>query len=166
MNIYIPPSNRTAKTNTVKTAVSSAKANGLVVTVSLRDTKSEDQTEAESALPQIWHLDITNNGVPVTDFAGSPVKAVFPFTVPENWGNPAEIPENSLYAVFTDENGGLAAYSAQYDPETGEITFDAEQTGDFIIVKFAYSDEPFTEDFYRALAELEEIRLFLAYLGD
>lgn len=158
--------NRTARINTVKTAVASAKANGLVVTVSLRDTKSEDQSEAEPALPQIWHLDITNNGVPVTDFAGSPVKVLFPFTVPENWGNPAEIPENSLYAVFADENGGLAAYSAQYDPKTGEITFDAEQTGDFIIVKFAYSDEPFTENFYRALAELEEIRLFLAYLRD
>jgi hypothetical protein len=91
---------------------------------------------------------------------------VFPFTVPETWRDPAKIANGSLYAVFTDENGKLTAYSAEYDPETGEITFDAEQTGDFIIVKFAYSDEPFTEDFYRALAELEEIRLFLAYLGD
>jgi hypothetical protein len=91
---------------------------------------------------------------------------VFPFTVPESWGDPAKIANGSLYAVFTDENGKLTAYSAEYDPETGEVSFESEQTGDFVIVRFAYEDEPFTEDFYRALAELEEIQLFLAALRD
>ena len=46
------------------------------------------------------------------------------------------------------------------------MTFESELTGDFVIVQFAYEDEPFTEDFYRALADLEEIRLFLAELRE
>ena len=60
----------------------------------------------------------------------------------------------------------MKAYNAHYDTEAGEISFEANQTGDFVIVQFKYEDEPFTEDFYRELAETEEIKAFLAALHD
>lgn len=158
--------NRTVRTKTVKAAVSSAKSNGLVVTVTPVERNTDEQNKADPKAPQIWHLDITNAGVPATDLSGNPVRAVFPLAVPESWGEPATIADDSLYAVFADENEKLTAYSAEYDPETAEVSFESEQTGDFVIVQFAYDDEPFTEEFYRKLADLEEIQLFLADLKE
>ena len=86
--------------------------------------------------------------------------------IPVLLGDPAKIDNDSLYAVFADESGNLTAYSAEYDPEAGEVSFETEQTGDFVIAKFEYEDKPFTEDFYRKLADLEEIRLFLASIKE
>ena len=152
------------KSKSVKAPVSSVNADGLVVTISPVDQNTEEQNQADPKSPQIWRLDVTREGVPVTDMTGNPVRAVFPFDLPESWGDPAKIADNSLYAVFADENGSLTAYSAEYDPETGEVSFEPEQTGYFVIVQFEYGDKPFTYDFYRALADLEEIRLFLKFL--
>ena len=157
---------KTLRTNTGTTYVSSVSAGKLVVTVSPVVQNAEEQNKADPKCPQIYKLAVTNAGVPVTDLRGNPVKAAFPFTVPESWGDPAKIANDSLYAVFADEDENLTAYSAEYDPEAGEVSFESEQTGDFVIVQFAYEDEPFTEDFYRALADLEEIRLFLAELRE
>ena len=157
---------KTLRTNTGTTSVSSFSAGKLVVTVSPVVQNAEEQNKADPKCPQIYKLAVTNTGVPVTDLRGNPVKAAFPFTVPESWGDPAKIAYDSLYAVFADEDENLTAYSAEYDPEAGEVSFESEQTGDFVIVQFAYEDEPFTEDFYRALADLEEIRLFLAELRE
>ena len=124
------------------------------------------ENKADPKLPQIYQLDVTNAGIPVTDLKGNPVKVTFPFTVPESWGDPEKITNDSLYAVFADETDNLTAYSAEYDSETGEISFESEQTGDFVIVRFEYEDEPFTDDFYHALADLEEIQLFLSLLRE
>lgn len=156
--------NKAARTSAVN--VSAGKAAGLVVTVSLLETGTEAPYEVNPETPQIMHLDVTYAETPVTDLNGNPVRASFPFTVPESWGDPAGIAGNNLYAVFADENDTLTAYNAQYDTGTGEISFEAEQTGDFVIVQFKYEDEPFTEDFYRELAETEEIKAFLAALHD
>ena len=136
------------------------------MTVSTVEQNTEDQNAVNKKLPQIWHLDVTDSGVHVTDLSENPIKAVLPFTIPENWGDPAKIDNDSLYAVFADESGNLTAYSAEYDPEAGEVSFETEQTGDFVIAKFEYEDKPFTEDFYRKLADLEEIRLFLASIKE
>ncbi|MBR3124006.1 MAG: hypothetical protein IKF42_01035, partial [Mogibacterium sp.] len=152
------------KSKAVKAPVSSVNAGGLIVTISPVDQNTKEQNQADPKSPQIWRLDVTGEGVPVTDLTGKPVRAVFPFDFPESWGDPAKIADNSLYAVFADENGSLTAYSAEYDPETGEVSFESEQAGDFVIVQFEYGDKPFTEDFYRALADLEEIRLFQEFL--
>lgn len=157
---------KTVKTKTGKALVSSVNDNGLVVTVSPVVKNTEEQNKADPKLPQIYQLDVTNAGIPVTDLKGNPVKVTFPFTVPESWGDPEKITNDSLYAVFADENDNLTAYSAEYDSETGEISFESEQTGDFVIVQFAYEDEPFTDDFYHALADLEEIQLFLSLLRE
>ena len=148
------------------TVASAVRADGLIVTVTLRELISQELLEKKQELPQIWQLAVTEGGIPVTDLTGNPVTVRFPFEAPEVWGDPAKIPEGSLYAVFADEDGKLTAYSAQYNPETGEIWFDAEKTGDFVIVRFDYEKEPFTEDFYRALAELKEIREFLVALAE
>ena len=154
------------KTNTGNAFVSSASTGSLVVTVSPVVQNAEEQNKADPKIPQIYKLAVTNAGVPVTDLSGNPVKVSFPFTIPESWGNPEKIANGSLYAVFADEDEKLTAYSAAYDAETGEVSFESEQTGDFVIVQFAYEDDPFTEDFYRLLADLAEIRLFLADLKE
>lgn len=133
---------------------------GLVVSIALRELTAEEAARYPE-MPQIWQLSITDDGTPVTDLSGVPVKVTFPFSVPEDWGDPAEIDKDSIYAVFADENE-LSAYKAEYDPETGEVSFEAEQTGEFVIIQFKYEDEPFTEDFYKALVELKEVKDFLA----
>jgi hypothetical protein len=157
---------KTVRTSDGKITVTSVSTGGLVVTVSTVEQNTEDQNAVNKKLPQIWHLDVTDSGVHVTDLSENPIKAVLPFTIPENWGDPAKIDNDSLYAVFADESGNLTAYSAEYDPEAGEVSFETEQTGDFVIAKFEYEDMPFTEDFYRKLADLEEIRLFLASIKE
>lgn len=141
-------------------------SDGFAVTVSLREPVKDDVAETDTEAPQIWQLTVTKAGMPVTDLAGNTVRASFPFEAPEAWGNLAEIADDSLYAVFADENGVLTAYEAQYDSETGQVWFDAEQTGDFVIVRLAYEEEPYTEDFYRTLSGLEEIQSFLAVLEE
>lgn len=152
-----------AKADSART-VSAVNDDGLLVSVSLMELTDED-AENYPDMPQIWQLSITDGGKPVTDLSGDPVKVTFPFTIPEDWGDPAEIDEDSLYAVFADDNE-LTAYKAEYDPETGEVSFETEQTGDFVIVQFKYEDEPFTEEFYKALAELKEIKDFLAVIEE
>ena len=141
-------------------------ADGLTVTVSLREDRDGQSSELSADLPQIYTLSVTKDGVPVFDLAGTTVKVIFPFAVPAAWGEPGTITEGTLYAVFADEEGVLTAYAAEYDPVTGEISFESEQTGDFVIVRSAYKEEPFTEEFYRALEELEEVREFLVTLRE
>jgi hypothetical protein len=134
-------------------------------------------SSAGKETPQIWQLEVTNNGTPVTDLTGKAAAVKFPFTVPDSWGDPAKLDNGILYAVFADgkdtltANGtkadgkeALTAYRAEYDAKTGEISFEAEQTGRFVIVKFDYEDEPFTEDFYRELAQQEDVKAFLEVL--
>ena len=116
-------------------------------------------------MPKIWQLNITDDGAPVTELSGAPLKVTIPFTIPESWGDPAEVDSDSLYAVFADEDE-LTAYKAEYDPETGEVSFETEQSGYFVIVQFKYPDKPFTEDFYKSLAELKEIKDFLAVMKE
>ena len=94
------------------------------------------------------------------------MKVVIPFTLPESWGDPADIAEGTLYAVFANESGELTAYSAQYDQQTGEISFETEQTGDFVIVQFDSEEEEFSDAFYSALEQQEDIKLFLEVLKE
>ncbi len=150
-----------ADSGKIVSAVSNA---GFVVSVSVPELNPENASKYPD-LPQIWQLGITNGGAPVTDLSGAPVKVAFPFTIPESWGDPADIDSDSLYAVFADEDE-LTAYKAEYDPETGEVSFVTEQNGYFVIVQFKYPDKPFTEEFYKSLAELKEIKDFLAVMKE
>ena len=134
--------------------------------ISLVEPETDDLITLDTDIPQIMDLSVTRADVPVTDLAGTTVTATFPFAVPESWGDPAEIADDSLFAVFADENGKLTAYQAQYDPATGEVTFETDQIGEFVIIRFAYEEELFTEDFYSALAELKEVKYFLDVLKE
>ena len=157
--------------------VSSVRTGGLVVTVTLLESLTDAASAAGKDTPQIWQLEVTSNGTPVTDLTGKAAAVKFPFTVPASWGDPDKLDNGSLYAVFADgkdalaanganadEKEALTAYRAEYDAKTGEISFEAEQTGRFVIVKFDYEDEPFTEDFYRELAQQEDVKAFLEVL--
>lgn len=149
----------------VKAVSSEARSEGLVVTISVLEPK-EEALKDHPDMPQIWNLGVTKDGAPVTDLSGNAVKVVIPFTLPESWGDPADIAEGSLYAVFADESGELTAYSAQYDQQTGEISFETEQTGDFVIVQFDSEEEEFSDAFYSALEQQEDIKLFLEVLKE
>ena len=153
---------RIARVDSVKT-VSAVNDAGLVVSVSPWELTAEEAAKHPDML-QIWQLGITDGGTAVTDLSGAPVKVTLPFTIPESWGDPAEIDDDSLYAVFADE-GELSAYKAEYEPETGEVSFETEQAGNFVIVQFKYGDKPFTEEFYKSLAELKEIKDYLAVMN-
>lgn len=152
---------KAARVNAQKAVASAVSAGGLVVSVYVLELAEEDAVKESQDMPRIWHLDVTDAGVPVENLTGNPVTVTIPFTVPDSWGDPAKIDNKNLYAVFADDEGVLTAYSAQYDPLTGEVSFDAEQTGDYVITQFEYNDEPFTEEFYRALADTDEIKAFL-----
>ena len=172
------------------TNASSVRTGNVVVTVTLLESLTEAASSAGRESPQIWQLEVTSNGTPVTELTGKAAAVKFPFTVPDTWGDPAKLDNGSLYAVFAggkdtltankteadgkdtltangteaDEEEKLTAYRAEYDAKTGEISFEAEKTGRFVIVKFDYEDEPFTEDFYRELAQQENVKAFLEVL--
>ena len=143
--------------------VSTVNDAGWVVSVTPQELSSE-YAASHPDVPQIWQLSIRNGRTPVTDLSGAPVKVTFPFTIPESWGDPAAT-VGDLYAVFADDDE-LTAYKAEYDPVTKEISFETDKTGNFVIVQFKYGDKPFTEDFYKSLAELKEIKAFLAVINE
>ena len=143
--------------------VSTVSDAGWVVRVTPQALTSE-YAASHPDVPQIWQLSIRNGRTPVTDLSGTPVKVSFPFTIPESWGDPAAT-VGDLYAVFADDDE-LTAYKAEYDPVTKEISFETEKTGNFVIVQFSYEGKPFTEEFYKALSELKEIKDFLAVMKE
>jgi hypothetical protein len=157
---------RTAGNEQRKAAGSGAGTDSLTVTVVLREAKGGDSGGISAELPQIYTLSVTKAGVPVPDLAGAAVSVTFPFETPAAWGESGMTAGDRLYAVFADEEGVLTACEAEYDPESGEISFETDRSGEFVIVRFAYTEEPFTEEFYRALSELEEVREFLAILRE
>lgn len=67
-----------------------------------------------------------------------------------------------MYAVFRDVDGTLTAFEASYDPITGMLSFSSNISGKFIIVAFDFDGEPFTEEFYRALADLDAVGALIA----
>ena len=67
-----------------------------------------------------------------------------------------------LYAVFRNADGSLTAFEASYDPATGELCFDADLAGKFVILAFDFDGEPFTEEFYRALSEFAAVKALTA----
>ena len=84
-----------------------------------------------------------------------------PVKVRMEYAPDADAADKPLYAVFRDVDGTLTAFAAQYDPDTGILSFSSHISGKFIIVAFAFDGEPFTEDFYLALADLAEIKALL-----
>ena len=84
-----------------------------------------------------------------------------PVKVRMEYAPDADAADKPLYAVFRDVDGTLTAFAAQYDPDTGILSFSSHISGKFIIVAFDYDGEPFTEDFYLALAGLDAVKALI-----
>ena len=64
--------------------------------------------------------------------------------------------------VRHDALGLLAAY----DEETGKLTFETPQVGEFIITAFEFDGEEFSPDFYDELEKTDEVKQFIKYLKE
>ena len=65
-----------------------------------------------------------------------------------------------------NEADALTAFAAAYDAEKGELVFDADRDGEFIVLQFFAKEEAFTEGFYRELAQREDVKQFLSVHGN
>ena len=62
--------------------------------------------------------------------------------------------------VFRDDDGKLHAIRASYSRLKGELRFEADMLGRFVIVAFDYDGEEFSDAFYEALAQQKELQQF------
>ena len=60
--------------------------------------------------------------------------------------------------VFRRADGKLVAVSADYDDQSGTISFETNCLGRFVVVAFDYEGEAFSAGFYEALAELPAVQ--------
>ena len=65
----------------------------------------------------------------------------------------------ALYAVFRNADGSFTAVRARYSRMKGELYFDTDRLGAFVVVAFDYDGEEFSDAFYAALESLPELRL-------
>ena len=91
----------------------------------------------------------------ITDLNGRRIQVRMPFSLPQGWN------DGTLFAVFKNGDDSLRAFQAEYDPRIGTLTFDADVTGDFILVRLDYQGELYTPEFYETLKQLPEIQQFL-----
>ena len=63
-----------------------------------------------------------------------------------------------LYVVFRDSEGNLRAFAASYDAASGELVFETELLGEFVLIAMEEPVQAFSPEFYAALAELEEVK--------
>ena len=75
------------------------------------------------------------------------------FTLPAGWNR------NDIYAVFRNADGSLTAIRAAYDEKSGTLSFDTDLTGTFALISFPFDGKPYSDKFYDAISELEDIRL-------
>ena len=70
-------------------------------------------------------------------------------------------PQNTgkaLYAVFRNADGTITAARARYSGLNGELRFEADRLGTFVIVAFDFDGEEFSDAFYAALEDLPELQ--------
>ena len=84
---------------------------------------------------------------------GERVTARMKFTLPAGWS------KNAVFAVFRNADGSLTAFKAAYDEESGTLSFDTDLTGTFALISFPFDGKPYSDEFYDAISELEDIRL-------
>ena len=64
----------------------------------------------------------------------------------------------ALYAVFRNADGTITAVRARYSGLNGELCFEADRLGTFVIVAFDFDGEEFSDAFYAALEDLPELQ--------
>ena len=70
-------------------------------------------------------------------------------------------PQNTgkaLYAVFRNADGTITAAKARYSGLKGELSFETDRLGAFVIVAFDFDGEEFSDAFYAALEDLPELQ--------
>ena len=60
----------------------------------------------------------------------------------------------ALYAVFRNADGTITAARARYSGMNGELSFETDRLGAFVIVAFDFDGEEFSDAFYAALEDL------------
>ena len=65
---------------------------------------------------------------------------------------------DNLYVVFRNEDGTLSAVKARYDSVTGKLIFTTGRLGSFVVVGMRYDGLEFSEGFYEALGNMEEVK--------
>jgi hypothetical protein len=93
----------------------------------------------------------SRNGETVTRFNGS-VEVSVDYTPPAGWNG------ESIYVVFRNEDGSYTAVEARYDPIEGKLYFMTDRADVFVVVAMDYPGSAFTPDFYKSLAEREEVK--------
>ena len=104
---------------------------------------------------RIWIARAFSGTREIMDLLGQAVSARISLLLPDDWN------DGSVFAVFISNDGSLAAFRSVYDPIRGEISFDTDLLGEFILVSFDYSGVLFSDDFYAALSMLPEVQQFL-----
>ena len=95
----------------------------------------------------VWYGDTQ-----IFDLGTATVRARFGFNLPDDWDG------KDIYAVFLDKQNNLRAIPATYNPVTRELFFDSSLVGEFVVVRFAYSGELYSRDFYNELSQLDAVR--------
>ena len=133
-------------------------------TLELRINESnlnEGDENAEKA--PCYNLTAYVNGAQITELS-RPVEAEMDYLLPE------EFKDKTLYAVFASEDETseetLAAVRAEYDEETGTLTFETSQLGEFIITAFEFDGEEYSPEFYDELEKLNIVKLFIEHLKE
>ena len=105
--------------------------------------------EREADSPYVLHMEA--DGREITD-PERPVEVRMDYTL-----KPGEAGQK-LYVVFRLPGGRLKAYAARYDAAEGQLIFETELLGVFVVTAFSFSGEEFSEEFYLALAKTEEVK--------
>ncbi len=77
-------------------------------------------------------------------------------TVRFDYDAPAE--EGQLFAVFRNQDGSLTAFPARYDAITGQLVFNSDKLGNFVVVCIDYNGKLYTKEFYDFLETIESVK--------
>ena len=109
--------------------------------------KLKSEVEAEGGKILIYAGDVR-----ITDLGVATVRARFKYNLPDGWDG------KNIYVVFLDKNGNLRAIPAAYNAVTGELAFDSNLVGEFVVVTFNYKGELYSKNFYRELEKLDAVK--------
>ena len=107
-------------------------------------------------------LSAYKDGTALTELE-KPAEVVMDYEVPQDFKG------KELYAVFAEEDKMseemLKAYRAEYNEETGQLSFETAQLGEFVITAHDYDGEEFSPGFYDKLEKTKEIQTLMKLLG-
>ena len=150
-NVFSIAGGRVPSSPTVPDKPEESKPETPVLTVTQPQEPEDVRVWSEpEAAEDTFELHIEINGTEVESVA-EPVQVSIKY-------EPApEAADKPIYVVFRDKNGKLVAFKAVYDSLTRRLVFKTDIAGEFVIVAFEFDGEPFSEEFYKALAVLEAV---------